>query len=158
MKFAEFVKKVAQFEGYSSIPYKCPAGYLTIGYGKRIKASEVEKYESLSKIEMYEIFYSDLSEIQTKVRLQFPIDTPYANIDDIILAITDFVYNCGFTALNSSTTALGNYFRKITTSSASYDDLYQFSSVLLRYCHVGKKPLKGLQRRRLFEFRLLMYP
>lgn len=158
MVFSEFVKKVAQFEGYSSLPYKCPAGYLTIGYGKRINESEVEKYETLTKVEMDDIFYNDLHDIYLKVKLQFPKIYPFPHLENIVLAITDFVYNCGTKSLYSSTTSLGKYFKEITSSNASFDDLYQFASVLLRYCHVGKKPLKGLQRRRLFEFRLIMYP
>lgn len=158
MEFSEFVKQVAQFEGYSSVPYKCPSGYLTIGYGKRIKESEIEKYEALSKFEMDDIFYNDLHDIYINIKLQFPKVSRYAHIDNIILAITDFVYNCGNKSLFASKTALGFYFKRITSSKANFDDLYQFASVLLSYCHAGKKTLKGLQRRRLFEFRLLMYP
>ena len=34
MKFEELVEKVKEFEGFCKVAYYCPAGVLTIGYGR----------------------------------------------------------------------------------------------------------------------------
>lgn len=37
--------KTAEFEGFSSVVYKCPAGYDTIGYGRNIESHPLSKEE-----------------------------------------------------------------------------------------------------------------
>lgn len=157
MEFNEFVDKVALFEGYSPQPYVCPAGKLTIGFGKVIKPSEEYLYKLYKREDFYRLLESDLTKLYKYIDSFFDKQSPYKGNINVLYAITDFAYNIGTKNLLSHKTALGSYFAKICSKYASSDDLYQFSLVLLRYCHVGKKPLKGLQRRRLFDFRLITH-
>lgn len=54
-KGLELVKK---YEGFSAIPYKCPTGYTTIGYGHRIKPGE--NFTSISPAEGNSLLLKDL--------------------------------------------------------------------------------------------------
>ena len=42
MKFEELVEKVKEFEGFRKTAYRCPAGVLTIGYGRTENVKENE--------------------------------------------------------------------------------------------------------------------
>lgn len=43
MNFKDFVEKVKEFEGFCKVAYYCPAGVLTIGYGRteNVKKNEI---------------------------------------------------------------------------------------------------------------------
>ena len=87
-----------RFEGFSPVPYLCPAYYWTIGYGHLCKADSPEitedEGERLLALDMEHAF------AQT-VRL-CPILVLYGNADRLA-AITDFTFNLGAGRLSAST-------------------------------------------------------
>jgi lysozyme len=94
------------FEGFSSKPYLCPAGYWTIGYGtvykpdkSRVTASHppISKELALEWLE-HEIMYNYMPVVLSA--------TPnVAKYPQLLGALTDFVYNLGGPKYRASTLA-----------------------------------------------------
>ncbi len=53
-------------EGFSGIPYKCPAGYLTIGYGRNLDANP------LTPSEAEILMYNDIEKIDSELKKRLP--------------------------------------------------------------------------------------
>ena len=51
------VRLIRRFEGFSALPYRCPAGYLTVGYGHLVKNPEAFK-QPITEDEATEILLS----------------------------------------------------------------------------------------------------
>lgn len=137
MNGIELIKK---FEGFSPIPYRCPANYLTIGYGHVIKKGE--SYDKITLEEAEEILSQDFSEHRRNVtRL---IKAPLT--ENQINALASFVFNLGARALQSSTLRMklnrGEYF----------DASLEFP----KWVFAGGRKLKGLIIRREAERQLFL--
>lgn len=46
MSLSDLIRDLQMFEGYSGRPYKCPSGYLTIGYGRNLDANPLSMAEA----------------------------------------------------------------------------------------------------------------
>lgn len=112
MKVAEYVKR---WEGFSSKPYRCPAGKLTIGYGRNIQDNPITS-EELRQIfpifmnsEAYKKLYEGITEAQAEILLvselrrtqqQLYMLDWYYNLSDLRqMVIQDMAYNLGLNGL-----------------------------------------------------------
>ena len=134
---------VKQFEGFSAIAYKCPAGVWTIGYGTtrypdgvRVKASDPECTKNQAeRWLMYEVLRCEL------IALKYckPLLT-----ENQRKALASFIYNVGAGAFKAST------LRKRINDLNFEDVPRQFR----RWNIAGGRILPGLIRRREAEIAL----
>ena len=135
MKFEELVEKVKEFEGFRKTAYRCPAGVLTIGYGRteNVKPNEVTNV-SLETILLKKRLKLDMNYVKNEM-------VKYNLSENEIYALTDFVFNLGRENLKNLT---ANYTR-------TKDDIKK--SILL-YNKANGKVLQGLVKRREWEYSL----
>jgi lysozyme len=127
---------IRAFEGFSSTPYVCPAGFPTVGYGHVVLAGE--RFETpLSQEEGEALLRCDLPRYEGAVcRL---IDMP---LDDLCFdALVSFTFNLGEGALAAST------LRRVINVGHLADAGPQFD----RWVFAGARKLPGLVRRRAAE-------
>ena len=132
---------IKYFEGVLTTPYRCPAGYWTIGVGHLI--SYDDKLHSswdrtLSDNEIESLLKKDLIKYENGVtRLLHPKQPTQPEFD----ALVSFSFNLGLGCFQRSTVR-GNKKRA--------------AEVLLKYCFARGRKLKGLIRRRIAEHALFM--
>lgn len=135
-KAIELIKK---YEGFSAKPYKCPAGVLTIGYGRTI---DVRPYEITTEeaetiwLDKYVKTIADQILAIVKVELS----------NNQICALIDFIYNLGIGNFKSST-----LLRKINQG-----DFSAAANEFLKWNKAGGIVLKGLENRRIAERMLFL--
>ncbi|AZL15535.1 lysozyme [Rickettsiales endosymbiont of Stachyamoeba lipophora] len=88
---------IKQFEGFSSNPYKCPAGLDTIGYGHVIKPHE--GFSEINENQACELLEQDL--LFARQAIIRHIHSPLNNHQ--FTAILSFTFNLGTAALQRST-------------------------------------------------------
>ena len=137
---------IKYFEGVRARPYRCPAGYWTIGVGHLITRN-VELPDSwdrkLEPDEIDALLKKDLRKFEIGVRrLLHPRQPTQSEFD----ALVSFSFNLG----------LGCFQRSTVRSAFKRNDKKRAGEVLLKYCYAGGRKLKGLIRRRLAEHALLM--
>lgn len=133
------------FEGFSSKPYLCPAGYWTLGYGTVYKpdGSTVTRNDAPISKELanswllYELEHNYMAGVLQK--------SPHLiNHSQVLAAMTDFAYNLGVARYRASTLA-----KRINDSD------WQASKLeLAKWTRGGGKVLPGLVRRRNAEAKL----
>lgn len=137
---------IKYFEGVRAKPYKCPAGYWTVGVGHLItRSSELPDSwdRELEPNEINEILKKDLVKFENGVlRLLHPKQPTQFEFD----ALVSFSFNLG----------LGCFQRSTVRSAFKRGDKKRAGEVLLKYCYAGGRKLKGLIRRRIAEHALLM--
>lgn len=135
-KAIELIKK---YEGFSARPYKCPAGVLTIGYGRTI---DVRPYEITT--EEAETIWLDkyVKTIADQILALVNVDLS----NNQICALIDFVYNLGIGNFKSST-----LLRKINQG-----DFSAAANEFLKWNKAGGIVLKGLENRRIAERMLFL--
>ena len=135
-----------EFEGFSSTPYICPAGYATIGYGTVYKPDG-------AKVSIYDEPISEelawqwlLHELKSNYLVGVLRASPgLAGFPNALAAVTDFAYNLGVPRYRASTLR-----KKI--------DLHDWQGArheLSRWVRGGGRILGGLVRRRAAEAALL---
>ena len=144
-----------EFEGLHDLrddglvyPYHDPVGYPTIGYGKLLS---YVKYEDLSKYnpKTLEECLSDLAdEMQNSMDLAVKMSPCLIEDENKyrLIAITDFVFNCG----------QGNYAMSTLRKRVNELKWLEASNEILKWDKAGGKVLKGLTRRRMAESKLLL--
>ena len=135
MKFEELVEKVKEFEGFRKTAYRCPAGVLTIGYGRteNVKPNETTNV-SRETIWLKGRLLDDLSYVFYKMQ-------KYNLSDNEAYALTDFIFNLGRKRLDTLTV---NYTRTKNEIKES----------ILLYNKANGKVLPGLVKRREWEYSL----
>lgn len=131
---------IKRFEGFSSAPYKCPAGKLTIGFGHLILPSE--KFSSITREQAEDLLVKDLSTPITKINELVKIDINYNQFS----ALCSFVFNLGVGSLSSSTLL------KVVNAGKHLD----VPNELIKWKMAAGAPLKGLLLRRLAEASLYL--
>lgn len=139
------IRLIKKYEGFSSVPYLCPAGYWTVGYGTVVREEDVEKYkESPITKEQGEIL---LIENLTKMfKIVRPMLKNVRMETDMWDAIMSFVYNVGTYAFYRSTLR-----RKLLR-----EEYFEAGDEFRRWVYVGGRKLIGLVRRREEERRLFL--
>lgn len=132
------IELIKKFEGYSQVPYLCPAGYPTIGYGHKIAKNE--KYDKISCHLAQDLLLIDLTKVQFSVlnNIHYPLNQNQFG------AIVCFTYNVGGGALQRST----------LRQKINYGNLEEVGQELLKWVHVGSRKIAGLARRRQAEVEL----
>ena len=135
MKFKELVEKVKEFEGFRKTAYRCPAGVLTIGYGRTENVKENETTNvSRETIWLEKRLELDMIYVNKKMK-------KYNLSDNEVYALTDFVFNLGRENLKNLT---ANYTR-------TKDEI---KKAILLYDKANGKVLPGLVKRRKWEYSL----
>lgn len=152
---AECAKLAQEFEGLHDLrndglvyPYHDPVGYPTIGYGNILS---YVKYEDLSKYEPKTLqeCLSDLAdEMQKSMDLALKMSPCLIEDENKyrLIAITDFVFNCG----------QGNYAMSTLRKRVNELKWLEASQEILKWNKADGKPLKGLTMRRIAESKMLL--
>jgi lysozyme len=127
---------IRAFEGFSPVPYVCPAGFPTVGYGHVVREGE-HFGESLSPEAGEALLRADLPRYEGAVcRL---IAVPLADL--CFDALVSFTFNLGEGALAAST------LRRLVNEGRLGEAGPQFD----RWVFAGARKLPGLVRRRAAE-------
>lgn len=134
------------FEGFSAVPYLCPANYWTIGYGtvykpdgsKVTKAHEPITRELAEQWLVYELQHNYMASVLKKSPhlLEYP---------EVLGALTDFAYNLGGARYHASTLA----------RCVNRYDWTEARAQLMLWTRGGGRVLAGLVRRRQAEAKFL---
>lgn len=129
------------FEGYSEVPYLCPAGYWTLGYGTTIKPNGqriTQDHPPCTRALAESWLMSTLEANMIDVLKASPnlISHPEA-----LGAIVDFVYNLGIGRYKGSTL-------RLRINEESWEEA---SVELLKWRKAGGRILQGLVKRRIAE-------
>jgi lysozyme len=130
------VALIRAFEGFSPVPYVCPAGVLTVGYGHVV--ADGERFEApLSPEEGEALLRADLPRYERAVcrLIEVPLSDPCFD------ALASFTFNLGEGALAAST------LRRLVNAERLEDASLQFD----RWVFAGARKLPGLVRRRAAE-------
>jgi lysozyme len=133
------IELAKRFEGFSSKPYVCPAGFWTIGHGHLCKPDHprITREQGLVYLE------ADLAKALAATLRYCPILA--AEPERRLAAIVDFTFNLGAGRLQTSTLR-----RRINSQ-----DWPGAASQLMRWVHGGGRVLPGLVARRKAEAALL---
>ena len=142
----EGIALIKAFEGVVKKPYRCPAGYWTVGVGHLI-TRDFELPDSWNRSmgddEINDLLRKDLLKFENGVlRLLHPVQPSQSEFD----ALVSFSFNLG----------LGCFQRSTVRSAFIRGDKKRSGEVLLKYRRAGGRILSGLVRRRQAELALLM--
>ena len=133
------------FEGFSSKPYLCPAGYWTIGYGTVYKPDGTVVIKNDIPISKEQANQWLLHELEHNYMAGVLKHTPNVlEHFEILAALTDFAYNLGVARYRASTLS-----RKIKAR-----DWAAAKVELAKWTRGGGRILPGLVRRRQAEIKL----
>lgn len=136
----EAIDLAKEFEGFKDKPYKCPAGYWTVGYGHLCN----KDFPELSENDAHRILIKDLNIAMDAVLKYCPNLASFG--EKKLAAIIDFTFNLGAERLKDST------LRK-RINEADWDA----SAVELgKWVNGGGVKLRGLVIRRKAEAELLL--
>lgn len=140
LNLTPLVEMLKSLEGFSSTPYKCPAGVLTIGYGHTFQHGNIE----LTRSEAELLLRSDLQKVVDDVQKDFPNLLPHQT-----LAVSSLAFNIGMGKLRGY---------KLHGIIAKYNGSLRDALVSewSNICYAGGKRLKGLENRRKLELTIFL--
>lgn len=130
------LRLIRRFEGFSAMPYLCPAGYLTVGYGHVVKNPDAFR-QPITEDEATKILTVDVETAERAVLRLISVPLTDGQFD----ALVSFTFNLGAGALQRSTLR-----RKINR-----EDHEDAADEFLRWVWAGGRKLNGLIRRRQAE-------
>lgn len=130
---SEGLALIKRFEGFSAMPYICPAGYRTVGYGHVVKDSDRGEYP-LSEEEAEALLLEDVVLAEMAVRRLTDVPLEQRQFD----ALVSFTFNVGAAALQRST--LRRVVNRGEHESAPRE--------LMRWVYANGRILRGLVARR----------
>ena len=128
---------IQRFEGFSAVPYRCPAGYWTIGYGHRLVNAV---HESIHQEQGLLFLRQDVRIAESAIRHLIRATLTQAQFD----ALVSFTFNLGSGALQRSS------LRRVINR----EDHEAVPAQLMRWVWGGGRKLPGLVRRREAEVKL----
>lgn len=137
MTFDEFIEKVKEFEGFRDKAYLCPSGVPTIGYGR---TNNVKLGDTTTREKENEWIEGYLKQTLKNVSDHMS-GWGYHCTSNQLLALADFVFNCGIANL-------------VNLTDDGKRDLKTISSKILLYNKSNGKVLEGLVKRRKWEYNL----
>jgi len=138
------IELIKKFEGFSKIPYLCPANVPTIGYGSTRYANGVKvtlKDNPITELQAIELLKDTLKQYELAVDSYCRDDINQNQFD----ALVDFAYNCGNANLKSST-----LLKKVNANPNDITIGLEFA----KWNKGGGKILNGLVKRRAAESEL----
>jgi len=137
----EGLSLIRRFEGFSPMPYVCPAGVLTIGYGHVVQDKDViGRGARITEAEAEQLLLRDLKKVASAIDEFVAVPLSQGQFD----ALSSFIYNVGIGAFARST--LLKHVNKGQWGKA----LAEFP----RWNKARNKVLPGLVRRRAAEMEL----
>ena len=135
-----------QFEGYSAVPYRCPAGVWTIGYGStRVKGLPVTaSTPSVTKATAHALMINDLC--SALLGLRRGTSVPLTVGEEA--ALLDFIYNVG----------TGNFLASTLLQKLNRGDHLGAAAEFVKWNKGGGVVLAGLVRRRAAEREAFLTP
>lgn len=127
---------IRTFEGFSARPYRCPAGYWTIGYGHVMRPGEHFPAE-IDEAAAATLLRHDLAAAERAVRRLIEAPLRQGQFD----ALASFTFNLGAGALQRSTLRRRANRREHALAAAEFS----------RWVWAGGRKLPGLVRRRAAE-------
>ena len=122
-------------EGLSLVPYRCPAGVWTIGYGHAMRSQEVAKYTNgISEAEAGALLLMDVALAEAALRRLVNVPLTVGQFD----ALVSFVFNLGAGRFQASTL-------RMKLNRGDYEAAAQ---EFPRWVWAGGRKLPGLIRRR----------
>lgn len=129
---------IRHFEGFSATPYRCPAGYLTIGYGHVLAPGE--DFQLIDHAKAGHLLQQDVKQAEQAVAALIEVALRPHQFD----ALVSFTFNLGSGALQRST------LRRVV-NRGEHDEV---PAQLQRWVFAGGRRLPGLVCRRHAESRL----
>ncbi len=123
------------------VPYICPAGYPTIGWGRLLKSME---HPAISQAEADRMFEEDWAKHEAQLLAISPILAKPEH-EKRRGALTSFVYNLG----------AGNYKASRLRMAVDREDWEEARVQIMRWVKAGGRTLPGLVKRRAEEAALL---
>lgn len=133
------VDLITQFEGFCSIPYICPAGKRTIGYGEIMTPKD--KRKKITKEEGKVFVRRRAEEIYEQLQKLLPFGLE----ENQYVALISFIYNIGIGAFEHST-----LLKKMLNNSPNN----LLRTEWMKWVHSNGKVLKGLTIRRAKEWNI----
>lgn len=133
---------IREFEGFYPVPYRCPAGLWTVGYGHVLAVHEPK--ETISKVQAETLLSMDVRRSEWSVAALIKVSLSQAQFD----ALVSFTFNVGSGALERST------LRRMVNQHA-HDEVPE---QLMRWVYAKGRKMPGLVRRRLAESMLYANP
>jgi lysozyme len=130
----ECIRAIKQFEGFSPVAYKDPAGVWTCGYGQTFGVSERTR---MSELVADGLLRGNLRQIAAHISQAVTVPLTQKQFD----ALVDFEYNLGRGALETSTLLKLLNKKQYAKAAAEFP----------RWVHAGDNVLPGLLKRRLTE-------
>jgi lysozyme len=91
---------IRRHEGLSLVPYRCPAGVWTIGYGHAMRPQEVTKYtHGMSASEAEALLLLDVALAEVALRRLVVVPLAQGQVD----ALVSFIFNLGAGRFQAST-------------------------------------------------------
>lgn len=138
---AQGLELIARFEGFSPVPYLCPARVWTIGYGHVITRADAQKFKAgISEPVAMALLRLDAAIAERAVHRAIKVPLTQAQFD----ALVSFAFNLGGAALYSST------LRQVINRR----DMLAAPAQFRRWVWAGGRKLLGLIRRRAEEARI----
>lgn len=128
---------IQRFEGFSPVPYRCPAGLLTIGYGHVITAREKNSLERIEAVQAEALLAADVVVAEHALARFIRTSLSQNQFD----ALVSFTFNLGAGALQRST------LRRVVNRGEHEAVPHE----LMRWVWGGGRKLPGLARRRAAE-------
>lgn len=130
---ADGLALIRRFEGFSAEVYRCPAGFLTVGYGHRVAQAEAPISRDMAERWLQE----DAAVAARAIRRLIAVPLTQGQFD----ALVSFTFNLGAGALERST------LRQVINRGEHEEAPRQ----LLRWVYAGGRVLRGLVLRRQAE-------
>lgn len=130
-------KLIKKYEGFSSKPYKCPAGIPTIGYGSTfyLNGNKVTMKDTpISEEVALSILFSAVEDFSKKVEKLLKVPVNQNQFD----ALVDFSYNLG----------IGNFQKSTLLKLINNKDFIGASKQFKKWNKSNGKVLNGLTNRR----------
>ena len=138
-------KLIKKYEGFSSKPYKCPAGIPTIGYGSTfyLNGDKVTMKDTpISEEVALSILFSVVEDFSKKVEKLLKVPVNQNQFD----ALVDFSYNLG----------IGNFQKSTLLKLVNNKDFIGASKQFKKWNKSNGKVLNGLTNRRKEEEELFL--
>ena len=126
---------IKKYEGFQWLPYRCPAGYWTVGYGHVLALHEA--HLPITHEQAEQLLQQDVRRAERSVNALVTVLLAQPQFD----ALVSFVFNLGSGAFERSA------LRRAVNRRAHEDVPAQ----LMRWVYAGGRKMVGLQRRRAEE-------
>lgn len=129
------IELIKKYEGFQSVPYRCPAGYWTVGYGHVLAVHEPRS--AVTREQAEQLLQNDIRHAELSLTALVSVTLAQAQFD----ALVSFVFNLGSGAFERSA------LRREVNRQAHENVPDQ----LMRWVYAAGQKMKGLQRRRAAE-------